>query len=273
MGRYTRYTAWREIGMIVVTILFFFPVYILINVALKHPNDPSSVLAPVTNPTLDNLVAAVQQGNLLAALGNSIVITFSSVMVIVAISSLAAYPLARIGRRWSKVTFALIMGGLLLPMQLALVPLFQTMADLGLLGTRLSLVIYFGGHQVPFATFLYVVFLRKLSIEYEEAAQVDGAGPFRTFLWVVFPLLRPITGTVAILNAIVIWNDFLTPLLYLSGSGNETAPVALYQFVGQYVSRWNVVFAGLLITTTPLLIVYFFLQRRIIQGFAGGLKG
>jgi raffinose/stachyose/melibiose transport system permease protein len=126
---------------------------------------------------------------------------------------------------------------------------------------------------MPFSIFLYTGFLRALPAEYEEAAAIDGAGPFATFRRVVFPLLRPITGTVAILNVLVVWNDFLTPLLYLSGSGQQTVPVTLYSFVGQYVSQWNLVFAGLVISIAPILIIYFLLQRTVIQGFASGLKG
>lgn len=271
--RYTFLTALREVAMIVITMVFFFPIYILLNVAFKLPNDLSPVIQPPSRPTIQNMVEAVEQGGLLSAIGNSIYITFFSVLLIVLISSLAAYPLARVATWWSKWTFGVVMAGLLLPMQLALVPLFQQMGSLGLLGTRTSLLIYFAGSQVPFATFLYVMFMRKLSIDYEEAAKLDGAGPVRAFIYVVFPLMRPVTGTVVILNAIAVWNDFLTPLLYLSGSGNETAPVALYQFVGQYVSRWNLVFGGLLLTMVPILVIYFFMQKRIIQGFAGGMKG
>ena len=85
--------------------------------------------------------------------------------------------------------------------------------------------------------------------------------------------MRPITNFLVILNVLQVWNDFLTPLLYLSGSGNQTVPVALFSFVSQYVSQWNLVFAGLVITITPILIVYFAMQKTIIQGFAGGLKG
>jgi raffinose/stachyose/melibiose transport system permease protein len=271
--KYTALTVVREVGMIQVTLVFFIPIYILLNVAFKLPNDLSPVIQPPAQPTIQNVLDAVEQGGLLSAIGNSLYITVFSVLLIVIISSLAAYPLARVGAWWSKWTFGIVMAGLLLPMQLALVPLFQQMGSLGLLGTRTSLLIYFAGHQVPFATFLYVMFMRKLSVDYEEAAKLDGASPIRVFLHVVFPLMRPVTGTVVILNAISVWNDFLTPLLYLSGSGNETAPVALYQFVGQYVSRWNLVFGGLLLTMIPILLVYFIMQKRIIQGFAGGMKG
>jgi raffinose/stachyose/melibiose transport system permease protein len=148
-----------------------------------------------------------------------------------------------------------------------------TMRDLGLLGTIWSLVLFYVGLQMPFTVFLYTAFLRSLPAEYEEAASIDGAGARQSFWSVVFPLLRPVTGTVVILDVIFIWNDFLTPLLYLSGSGQMTVPVTIYSFVGQYVSQWNLVFAGLVISIAPILLVYFLLQRTVIQGFASGLKG
>lgn len=109
--------------------------------------------------------------------------------------------------------------------------------------------------------------------EFEEAAAIDGASPFRTFWSVVFPLMRPITGTLAVLTAVATWNDFLTPLLYLSGSDQQTITVAVYGFVGQFGAQWNLIFAGIVISILPILITYFLMQRSIIQGFAGGLKG
>jgi raffinose/stachyose/melibiose transport system permease protein len=249
--------------MIATAVVFFIPVYVLVNLSLKRPDDTSSPLSPVTAPTLENYQNAWQQAGLGSALANSAVVTVVSVVLIVLISSMAAYPLARATRRWSRWAFYGFMFGLLVPMQLALIPLYSTMRDIGLLGSVGALIVYYAGHQVPFSVFLYTGFLRALPTDYEEAARIDGCGPVATFTRIVFPLLRPITGTVAILNA----------LLYLSGSPMQTVPVALFSFVGQYVSQWNLVFAGLVISIVPILIVYFAMQRTIIKGFASGLKG
>jgi raffinose/stachyose/melibiose transport system permease protein len=121
--------------------------------------------------------------------------------------------------------------------------------------------------------FLYAAFIRALPREYEEAAAIDGAGPIRTFWLVLFPLLSPVTASVAIINVIVIWNDFMTPLLYLSGGNNQTIPVAVFGFVGQYTSQWPVVFAGLVVGILPILALFFALQGRVMRGFSTGLKG
>ena len=194
-------------------------------------------------------------------------------IVVLAVSSLAAYPLARASTRWSRGMYLLIMLGLMLPFQLAALPLYQTMRDLGLLGSVWALILFYSGLQVPFTTFLYVGFLRALPRDFEDAASIDGCSPLENFRYVVFPMLKPITVTALVLNAVSVWNDFFTPLLYLSGSTNQTMPVAIAGFFGQYVSDWNLVFAALLISIVPVLAVYLALQRSIINGFAGGLKG
>jgi raffinose/stachyose/melibiose transport system permease protein len=273
IARYGWRTGVLEIVMIAVALVFAFPMVVLINIAIRRPDDPAGPMEFPQNPTFENFVRAWNEAALGAATINSAIVTITSVLLIVALSATAAYPLARITRAWSKVAFFFFMAGLLVPFQLALIPLYSMMRDLGLVGTVWSIVLFSVGVQLPFSIFLYTQFLRALPHDYEEAARIDGCGPIRTFFLVVLPLLRPVTGTVIILNAIFVWNDFLTPLLYLSGSGNATIPVALYSFVGQYIQQWNIVFAGLIISVTPVLIVYFVMQRSIIRGFSGGLKG
>lgn len=273
MFRYSKATFARELVMILVTLAFFFPIYILVNMSLRPANDSTSPLVPSTSPTFANYVEAWNQAGLDSALVNSGIVTVVSVALIVLISSMAAYPLSRVLSKFSATLFWIVLAGMMIPFQVALIPLYQTMRDLGLLGSLFSLILFYVGSQVPFSVFLYTGFMRTLEHDYEEAAAIDGAGPVRTFFSVVFPLLRPITGTVIILNAITIWNDFLVPLLYLSGTPQQTVTVALYAFVGQFVSNWPVVFAGLVISVIPVLTVYFLMQKQIIKGFAGGLKG
>ncbi|WP_405539565.1 carbohydrate ABC transporter permease [Streptomyces sp. NBC_00075] len=273
MTRYTWRTGILEGFLLLAGVAFLIPLYALLNIALKPANADSGLLTPALHPHFSNFSDAWSTAALGPALGNSLLITVASLALLVPISALASYPLARITRAWSKITFYAVAAGLVLPMQLALLPLYTSIRDLGLLGTPWSLILYYAGLTFPFSVFLYTGFLRALPAEYEEAAVMDGCSPLRTFVSVVFPLLRPVTGTVVILNAIAIWNDFFAPLLFLSGTDSQTAPVALYGFVGQYVSQWPMIFAGLVISVIPVLIAYLFLQKFIIQGFSGGLKG
>jgi raffinose/stachyose/melibiose transport system permease protein len=273
MNRYTARTFGLELAMVAVALVVAFPVYVLVNLSLRAPSDTSSPIAPTTSITFDNFIGAWQQGRLGGALLNSVVVTAVSVVIVLFVSSLAAYPLARATARWSRGMFLLIMLGLLLPFQLAALPLYQTMRDLGLLGSVWALVLFYSGLQVPFTTFLYIGFLRALPRDFEDAALIDGGSPAQVFRLVVFPMLKPITVTALVLNAVSIWNDFFTPLLYLSGTPQQTVPVAIAGFVGQYVTDWNLIFAALAVSIVPILAVYFALQRSIINGFAGGLRG
>lgn len=264
----------RELGMIVVAAIFLFPFYVFLTVALKTPAHlAASPLAFPTEPALANFAEAWQEGDLGQAMANSAIVTTLSVGMLVLIGSIAAYLLARRASRVSYGLYLLFLLGLMIPLQLGMVPLYQFMRDVNLLQTYTSLIIFEVGHQLPLVVFLYTGFLRALPREYEEAARVDGAGTMSAFRRIVFPLLRPITGTVVILSAINIWNSFLIPLLYVGGSDQRTLPVAIFAFRGEFASQWQIIFAGMGIAILPILVVYFLLQKYIIRGFASGIKG
>jgi len=108
--------------------------------------------------------------------------------------------------------------------------------------------------------------------DYEEAAYMDGASRLRTFVRVVFPLLRPATAAVAVLASVVVWNDFFSQLVFLGGSSHQTLPVIIYSFVGEYSSQWNLIFAAVVVTLAPVLAFYLFAQRQLVRGFSGGIK-
>lgn len=273
IGRYTWRMGALETLLIVSALLFVVPLAGLVNVALKTSGNTSTALEIAGPYTFDNFREAWVTGRLGNALVNSITVTVLSVAIVVLFGALAAYFIARRKGVLSRGLFYGFLLGIVLPAQLGMIPLYRTMIDLGLTGTIWSVVLLNVGAGMPFAIFLVTTFLRDLSPEYEEAAVIDGAGPIRTFVSVVAPLLRPVLGTVAILTAISTWNNFFVPLLYLSGSGLETVPVRLYAFVGQYSSNWPVIFAGLIITVLPILIAFFFLQRSVMTGFSGGVKG
>jgi raffinose/stachyose/melibiose transport system permease protein len=255
-------------------LLFIFPVYVLVNLAVRPADDLSSALAPTGRPTASNFQEAWNESGFSGAIVNSVTVTVTSVLAIVVFSAMAAYPLARSTAKLSNITFTVFLVGLLLPIQVAMLPLYLTMRDLHLLGSLWSLVLLYCGAQMPFSVFLVTTFLRSsVPLEYEEAARVDGCGDVRAFAHIVVPMLRPVLGTLVILNAVWIWNDFLRPLLYLTGSHQVTLPVATYQFVGRFTTQWPLVFAGLVISMVPILVLYLVFQRYVIRGFAGGLKG
>lgn len=273
MKRYTWRTLILEMVMIAAALVIATPLYVLVNLAIRPTDELRSPIEPTQNPTFDNFAEAWGTGNLAPALGVSLFVTAVSTLLILALSAVAAYPLARVTRRWSRITFLVFMFGLIVPIQLGALPLYQTMRDIGLLGTPWALILFYAGSAIPFTIFLYVGFLRALPIDFEQAALIDGCTPLQAFWYVVLPGLRPITSTALVLNAVSVWNDFFTPVLYLSGTGSQTLPVAISTFASQYFNEWNVLFAGIVIAIVPVLAFYLFLQRYIINGFAGGLKG
>jgi raffinose/stachyose/melibiose transport system permease protein len=272
--RYTWRTFARELSMIVAAALFCVPLYVLATLSLKTTSQV--YLAPLkfpTSATLSNYSDAWHQGNLGHGLTSSLIITVSSVILIIAVGSLCAYALARRPSRLSSGLYFLFVLGIILPFQLAIIPVYVVLRQLHLTGTYLGMILLYTGIITPLGVFLYTGFIRALPKEYEEAAQVDGASLIRTYLHVVFPLLLPVTGTVAILAGIFIWNDFFLALIFLSGSPNQTLPIALFSFVGEYASQWNLIMAAVVISIAPILAFYLFAQRQLIRGFAGGLKG
>jgi len=260
--------------MIAVAVAFLFPVYALVTLSLKDPRQiAASPLSPPTSPTFANFGHAWESASFGTALLNSTIITVVSVLVLVAIGSFAAYFIARWQTRLGYGLYVLFLLGIVLPFQLGMIPLFTLVDDAGLLGTYQGMIVFYTGIQLPFTIFLYTGFIRALPSDYADAALIDGATHARAFTQVVFPLLRPITGTVLILNAVFIWNDFFTPLLYLGGSSKETIPVRIFSFVGQYVSDYGLVFAGLVLAALPILAIFLVLQKYVIKGFSSGLKG
>ncbi|MGN7949341.1 carbohydrate ABC transporter permease [Microbacterium sp. 22215] len=273
MNRYTWRTFGLEAVLILVAVVFMIPLFVLVAVALRDVNGVEGFLGFTWPLNFSNLVTAWVESAMGPSIVNSAVITSVSVILIIALSSTAAYTLTRRTQHWSRGLFYLFLAGFLFPGQLAMLPLYLAFASLGLVGNPLAVILINVGGFMPFAIFLYAAFLRDLPREYEEAATIDGAKPLRMYWAVVFPLLRPVTGTVGILTALSIWNDFFTPLLYLTGSDSQTAPLSVYTFVSIYGANWPLVFSALITSVIPILIAYFLMQRFIMQGFASGLKG
>jgi len=274
MNRYTWKTLVLEIVMILAAAVFVFPLWMLISVGFR----PAAEVAknPMGIPTslnFDNFVGAWVEGELGSAFLTSALITVVSVLVLVVIGASGSYYFARsrgvAGMRW----YAIVAAGMMVPFQIGLLPLYRIMANVGLTGNPIAVILISIGIHLPLTVILYTGFIKKIPPEYEEAARVDGATPFQAFWRIVVPMLMPITGTVIILNGIGVWNEFFLPLLYLSGTDSVTIPVRVYGFVGEYGADWGKIFAGLLMASLPVLVLFFLFQRYMIKSFGSGLKG
>ncbi|GAA1942846.1 carbohydrate ABC transporter permease [Microbacterium deminutum] len=278
MFRYTKLTLLREVLLWVLAAVFLLPFYFLIATALK-PDSEIYTTSPVAwpkSPTLASFGSAFTgQGNanIVTGLINSVIMTAGSILGLVLLGALTGYVLSRSTRRWSRGAYYLFLIAIVLPTQLGTVPLYIGARTIGLTGTLWGMIILYTGMLLPLSIFLYAGFFRQLGTEYEEAAAIDGASKTQIFFSIVLPLMSPATGTVAILAGLIVWNDFFTALIFLGGSQNQTLPVSMYYFIGSLVSKWNSIFAIVIISMIPILAFYLFAQKRFIQGFAGGLKG
>ncbi|HEY7381401.1 MAG TPA: carbohydrate ABC transporter permease [Gaiella sp.] len=276
-ARYTWRAFSRELIFLALAAFFCIPFYLLFSIALK-PNSElfTSPLSFPTSPDLGNFSEAWkgQAGvGLGRAMFNSLVITVFTVAILILIGSLCAYALARRPSRLSNALYFMFVLGIIIPFQLGIVPLYVLFRKIDLIGSYLGMITLWVGVSLPVTVFLYTGFIRALPRDYEEAAQVDGAGVLRTYLRVVFPLLRPVTGTVAILTGLFVWNDFFISLIFVSGSDRVTLPVAVYAFVGEYFTQYNLVFAAVTIALLPIMIFFVFAQRQLIRGFTSGVRG
>lgn len=257
------------------TFLLLVPLVTTVSIALKTRYnlliDPIGLPKPIA---WDNINTAWQDANLGQALFNSLLITSAGVLGLIVLGASAAYPLARRMGRWPNGIYVYFILGLIVPLQLGLIPLYQLWQELGLLNSPLGVILIQIGELLPLTIFLFTGFIKTVPRELEEAATIDGASQFRTFWTIVFPLLRPVTATVAIATSLVIWNDFLIPLLFLQDPDLQTIPLAIYGFVGEYSQSWNLIFASIVVSSLPIIALFLILQRSFIKGLTGGaLKG
>jgi len=280
MFRYTKKTLTIEIITLIAAVIMLLPFWILLVGSLKTLPAilDSAAIAPPTSPTIDNFVqllspASSSSGNIWAGLLSSVIITAGSIVLLVALGSVAAYGIARSTSKWSRRSYYLFLTAIILPTQLGTLPLYIGARNVGLVGNPWGMILIYTGMLMPLSVFLYANFFRNLTPEYEEAAIIDGANRYQVFQKVVFPLMSPATGTVAILAGLIVWNDFFTSLIFLNGTAWQTLPVVMYSYVGSLVSQWNLIFAVVIVSMIPILAFYAFAQKRFIQGYAGGLKG
>lgn len=252
------------------------PIYYLLVTTFKTPAEATA--RPLGLPTtwnFGNYIEAFTAMNYPRAFTNNLLITGIAVIILILISSMAAYVIARSNRLIFKWMFSIFMVGLIIPFQIAIIPLYKIIAGLHLMNTLPGVILIdVFCINLPLSIFLFRGFINTVPIELEEAAAIDGYGTFRTFLSIIFPLLKPIVSTVAILDALAIWNDFLTPLLFLQDPRKAVLLQEVYKNVGPFSTDWTSFFPMLVLSTLPLVIFFLIMQKSIIDGVvAGAVKG
>lgn len=259
----------------ILAFLFVYPIYFAVISAFKSNGD--ILKSPLSFPTelyLQNFKDLFAKTDFFTAIWHTVFLTVVSEVLIVLVVPLAAYAIERHKSRSTKFIYLYFTAGMMVPFHLYMFPLFKEMKVFRIYGTLWGPIICYIAGSVAFGTLLYTSFLKGVPLEIEEAAKIDGCTEFWAFWRVVFPLLGPCTASLIVLNGLGIWNDFLMPYLALPSDQAKTITVAVYSFVGQYTARWDIVFAGTLISLVPALIIYVCLQKYFVKGImSGAAKG
>ena len=230
--------------------------------------DPLGLPAP---PTTASYAEAWTTGSFATYFGNSLLVTVGAVAISTAVATMAAYALARARSRIFRWLESLFLSGLMLPIHLAILPIFYLFDGLGLIDSRAGLMLMYAASGIPFSVFVLTTFFRQLPEELEEAAALDGATSWQTFWRIMVPLVRPALATVAVFRFVPIWNDFLFPLVLLRREDKYTLPVGLTTFFGENATNYSAVFAGLVITTIPLIVLFLVATKQIVAGLTAGM--
>lgn len=217
-----------------------------------------------------NYIDAWNQANFGIYFRNSIFVGVVAVVLILFFGSMSAYVLARFSFPGNRFIYLLFLAGFMIPVRLAIVPLFIMMRDLRLLDTLWSLILVYVASGMPFTIFLLVNFFRHIPRDLEDAAVLDGAGPFQVYYQIMLPLVRPALATVGLFHFLNVWNDFFFPLIFIRSEELRTVPLGVSTFFGEYTNDWALLFAALSISIVPVIIVYLLASRQFISGLTAG---
>ncbi|WP_053376570.1 carbohydrate ABC transporter permease [Paenibacillus sp. FJAT-27812] len=263
--------------IVIISLMFLSPIYIMIVNSFKTRAELyENVLSLPSTFSFEYYATAIKKMNFLTALGNSLYVTIATVIFVIVLASMTAWMLVRRDNVMSKIIFFLFIATMLIPFQTLMMPLMQVMdwirtyLHVPVLNTHGGLIFMNIGFHAGIAVFLYHGFIKSIPIALEEAAVLDGCSTFGVFWRIVFPLLKSISVTVAILDVIASWNDYLLPSLVLSEKGLRTIQLSTFYFFGEFTIVWNQAMAGLTVTIIPVLIFYAIAQKYIIKGIAAG---
>ncbi|WP_070042103.1 carbohydrate ABC transporter permease [Robinsoniella peoriensis] len=274
-NRKWRYLLGDAIGMLVAAIVFIIPFAFMLVNALKDRKEANLLeLSLPKIPKFHNFIEVFQANNyqIVTAFKNSVIIVTGAVILLIMVGAMGGYVLQRRKDKITALFNTLIMFGLMVPA--AILPTIWVLQKIGLYKTLCGMIFIEVALQMPFTIMLYRGFMSSIPLELEEAGYIDGCSRWRLFTSIIFPLLKPVTATVIILNAVSIFNDFTNPLYFLPGAKNATVQLTLYNFMGQYSSSYNLLFANVILITIPMLILFIIFNKKIVDGMvAGAVKG
>ena len=256
-------------------ITVIFPLYLTVVIAFKKPsemtNSISGILSLPKSWSFANFAEAMRVTDFWHSLGNSILITVITVVISILLHSMIGYAIGRNkGKsKFYKFAYLYIVSGMFVPFAILMMPLVKQTSQMGI-ANAVGVVICYVVFYMPMNVLLYSGYLTNIPIALEEAARVDGASTWKTYWSIIFPIMKPMHATVAVLTALGTWNDVMTPLVIMSGSGMNTLPLAQLTFQTQFGTNYNLAFASYLLALLPILIFYLICQKQIMNGVVNG---
>ncbi|QGQ97662.1 carbohydrate ABC transporter permease [Paenibacillus psychroresistens] len=260
--------------MLALSILMLFPIVYELVSSFKDKSEVNRPLALPKTFYLDNYIQAFVDGQFLLLFKNSLFIAGSTLLITIIVSAFASYPLARNSGKRYKFVYFFFLSGIMVPFQAGMIPLYKLMNWVHLTNNSLSLILICAGTSIPISILIYTGFIKTVPIQLEEAALIDGSSVIHTLFTIVFPLLKPATVSVIILNMIPIWNDFQTPLIFISSAAKKTLPLGMYNFIGERTSDMGPIFAFSVLACILPILLFLILQRHFYKGLTdGAIKG
>jgi raffinose/stachyose/melibiose transport system permease protein len=259
---------------ILMTLIILIPIYMLVINSFKDRTSAADLNLswPLKWSILENYSELIKAGNIITAFKNSVIISVITVFFLVMLSAMAGFIIQRRKTKLTEFTFIILLMGLIIPP--SIVPTYFIAKYLHMTGGYLGLCAVLFTLNFSVSVFLYAGYFKSIPSELDESAIIDGSGPYRLFFNIIFPILKPVTVTVIIIDFLSVWNDFGTSIYFLSRPEKYTMIMSTFYFFGARSADWNLVFACVVLTSLPVIILYVFLQKYIISGIvSGGVKG
>lgn len=254
----------------VVSALWFYPFFLILINSFKTKSEifQNTINLP-KSINFSNYVTALDKLDFIRSAANSLVITVGSLILIIFVSSMAAYALSRNTSKLSNIIYFIIAIGLLIPFQGIMIPLISLFGKVSMLN-RPGLMIMYLGLATSMGTFMYYGALRGIPKSLDEAAIIDGANIFQIYWKIILPLLKPTTVTIIVLNSLWFWNDYLLPSLSVNKQGMYTIPLKMFYFFGEFNKQWHLALAALVIVILPIIVLFIILQKHVVKGISDG---
>lgn len=272
-GKVKIFSGFCNVLTAVMVILFLLPLYIALVTSFKTPMEiAESVLALPKEIGFTNYINGMKESQFARSLFNSVIVTFPAVFMIVVFSAMGGYAIGRFSDRSRIIGLMdkLYLSSLMIPFQVIMIPVYKTFKDLGMLNSLGGMILMLTGYSIAYPTFLIVGFVKSIPRVMEEAARIDGCGPYKCFFVIVLPLLKPIVATVAALHVMWLWNDYNIAVILLQKDTVRTLTVKQYYFFSEFSSDYGMAFAAAIICMLPILIFFVLMQKNLVEGISAG---